>query len=188
MGFETYRRILDEAIREIKQDEFKDMFTSETKPLAVEAIVETEMSALLPESYVSREDDRMQLYRRLYSVDTNEQIEEIAEELRDRFGKMPPEAENLCGVVRVRLALSKIGFAKARLGLRKVEFEFPPESDKSFYESPLFQSIMERIGGMKNLGVTLKHQGNKLTVSAPQPQGTEVAAHALSFLRELAAD
>ncbi len=190
MGFETYSRILDEAIREIKLDEFKDVFAGESQPAPADAVVETEMSALLPESYVSREDERMELYRRLYSVNTNEQIEEIAEELKDRFGTVPPEAENLLGVVRVRLASSKIGFIKVHISSGKIQCEFPPESNTAFYESKQFQLMMQQIGSMKNQGVNLRHQGGKLTVSAlvgPQDRNKPIST-ALSFLGALASE
>lgn len=188
MGFETYTRILDDAIQELKDEEFKEVFTEEKRTREPDTVVEVELNALLPEVYVENDNERLDIYRRLYSVGTHEQLEEIAEELKDRFGPFMPEVENLFGVVRLRLASSKIGFRKVRLSPGGVEIEFPPESDRSFYDSESFQLLMKRIAALKKYGVLLKNPASRLVVSArfdPAAEDSSPIDRAIRFLADL---
>ena len=166
MGFETYTRILEEAVQELKEEEFQDIFPSaERSPrLNAETIVEADFDIFLPEEYVRGDQERLAIYRRLYGLTSGVQLQEVAEELRDRFGKFPPEVENLFGAVRLRLAAASLGFRKVNISSESMQVDFPPESETRFYESDAFQFIMRRISGFKDRGVVLKQMGNTLTL------------------------
>jgi transcription-repair coupling factor (superfamily II helicase) len=190
MGFETYTRILEEAVQELKTEEFSELFAGEvlTKPRVRETLVEADFDAYIPDTYVRREMDRVGLYRRIYHLSTHEQLEEVRAELLDRFGKPPAEAENLFGMVDVRLEAATIGFAKARISGEALEIEFPPEADSEFYESEKFQLIMTTIGSMKGRGATLRQDGSTLRARVLLDAGTGAAdriASSISILRSL---
>ncbi len=164
MGFETYTRILEEAVQELKEQEFQDLFGGEARKgrHAPETVVEVEFDALIPESYVANDQERLAIYRRLYSMITGNQLREIAEEMKDRFGKFPAEVENLFSVVEIRLAASKIGFTKVSVSPSRVEIDFPPEEKKPFYEGEGFQHLMSHISRMKRNGAGLLQSGKLL--------------------------
>jgi len=164
MGFETYTRILEEAVQELKEEEFQDLFDKDqTRRGAMrEAAVETDLDAFIPEPYIRGDADRLALYRRLYALTTYEQMEEVRAEMTDRFGRFPLEIENLFGMVRLRLAAADIGMTKISLRGEEMEVEFPPESDTAFYEAELFQSMMSRVSQMKSRGVGLRQLGKTL--------------------------
>jgi transcription-repair coupling factor (superfamily II helicase) len=191
MGFEAYTRVLEEAVNELREREFKDM--PETPALSrrpgSEALVETEFDALIPREYVGNDTERLQLYRRMYTAGTFPQVDEIAEELKDRFGAPPMQVSNLLGVVRLRIAIAAAGFPKALLLPHKLELTFPPESDSRFYESPVFQDLMSRISLMKKDGTTLVQHANelKLVVAIPEPDATDHFPWAISFVQSLVA-
>jgi len=151
MGFETYTRILEEAVSELKQEEFRDYFKDEVPAIRLDnTAVEVGVASLIPDSYVESSSERLEVYRRLYSVNTTEQINEISDELRDRFGPHPVEVENLFAAVKLRLAGSKQGFRKIIVSQERLTIEFPPPSDTRFYEGEVFQSLMRTLSRMGN--------------------------------------
>jgi transcription-repair coupling factor (superfamily II helicase) len=164
MGFETYTRILEDAVRELKEEEFKGLFEKDTAYRAQqrEAVVETDLSTFIPETYLRSEEERLALYRRLYALSSTEQLLEVQEEMQDRFGRFPEETRNLFGMVRLRLAAAKIGFRKVSVKGNQLEADFPPESEKDFYEGETFQNIMTQISQMQKKTATLRQEGNTL--------------------------
>jgi len=190
MGFETYTRILEDAVRELKDQEFRDVFAgveAGKEPLR-DTVVEPEFDALIPESFVPGETERLAIYRTLYALTTASQLQEVADELRDRFGKFPEEVENLLGVIRLRLHAAKIGFRKVNISESAMEAEFPPESDVRFYEGEPFQQMMAVISSLKGKGAFLKQHGSmlKLHVQFRKTQAGEGALKmGLDLLRRL---
>jgi transcription-repair coupling factor (superfamily II helicase) len=166
MGFETYTRILEDAVQELKEEEFHDLFSDEAgrRHRQAGAVVEPEFDALIPESYVPNDVERLAIYRRLYGLETAAQLQEVMEELRDRFGMPPQEVLALFGAVRIRLAASRGGFVRVRLGMDRTEYDFPPESDERYYNSDLFQSIMRNVSALRPEGLVLRQNGSTLTL------------------------
>jgi transcription-repair coupling factor (superfamily II helicase) len=190
MGFETYTRILEDAVRELKEEEFKGLFEKDTAYRAQqrEAVVETDLSTFIPETYLRSEEERLALYRRLYALSSTEQLIEVQEEMQDRFGRFPEETRNLFGMVRLRLAAVKIGFRKVSVKGNQLEADFPPESEKDFYEGETFQNIMTQISQMQKKTATLRQEGNtlKFRVQLSGLQGGEDSiAKSLLLLEQL---
>jgi transcription-repair coupling factor (superfamily II helicase) len=164
MGFETYTRILEETVQELKDFEFTDLFDHHERPAARndETMVDVEFDALIPDTYVRDDTERLALYRRLYGLATEEQIAEVREELQDRFGSPPAEVEHLLAAVKIRLNAARIGFRKVTVRHSEMEIEFPPESNSTFYESEHFQKIMrmvskDRRGALRQAAGALKY-------------------------------
>jgi transcription-repair coupling factor (superfamily II helicase) len=190
MGFETYTRILEEAVQELKDEEFQDLFEKAQRSASLDnaAAVESDLDAFIPDTYIRGETDRLGLYRRLYALSTQEQLREVQEEMLDRFGKFPDEIEHLFGMVRVRLAAAACGFVRVSMRGEFLEADFPPESKTAFYESPDFQQLMTSISGMKKRGALLRQTGKvlKLTIPlGPLPSPSAKLERALQFLHEL---
>jgi transcription-repair coupling factor (superfamily II helicase) len=164
LGFETYTRVLEEAVQELKAEEFQGMLKEGVRrgERLGETVVEPEFEALIPGEYISGEMERLAVYRRLYGLTTFAQLDELEAELRDRFGKLPWQAENLLGVVRLRLWAARAGFKKVAISESIMQVEFPPESDAAFYESESFQRMMQTVSRMKKNGIELRQQGSTL--------------------------
>ncbi|MGA9115378.1 MAG: transcription-repair coupling factor [Bacteroidota bacterium] len=189
MGFETYSRILDEAVAELKREEFPELFPEAGAHLGREPVtVELHVSALLPESYVPGEAARLDLYRALAAVRSSEQLEEAAEELRDRFGPLPEEAEHLLQAVRIRLASERTGFRRVVSDPRRVELHLPPAGDAAFYESGAFQRLMERVGKLRTGGAALRTENGVLKLLlpvSPQASPREILSSTLKTIEAL---
>jgi len=119
---------------------------------------------------------------------TQAQLYECAEELRDRFGRIPLPVERLFGVVRLRLEASRAGFRKVGVSETEMEIDFPPEDDARFYEGEQFQQMMHTIGTLKGKGVSLRQEKSKLKLhvrlQAYSPSLSPLDA-GLSLLRSL---
>jgi transcription-repair coupling factor (superfamily II helicase) len=174
MGFETYTKILEEAVQEVKEGEFQDLFRGEGPgPRRLEGtVVDVDFDAYIPESYVENDNERLTLYRQLYDLTSSVQLAEVMEEMKDRFGKHPPEAENLFGAIAIRIEAAKIGFSKVRIAGEGMELEFPPEGDSAFYDGEVFQQIMSAIPKLKSRGARLQKEGESLRLKVTRAVST----------------
>jgi len=190
MGFETYTRILDEAVREVKEEEFRDLFPDVAQePPSRHLEVDADLEALIPASYIASERERLTIYRRLHALTTPDQLEEVTQELRDRFGRLPEPVETLLGLIRVKFAAARLHVPKVHVGRDALRVQFPPESAKAFYESDDFQKIMTAIGRMRNAGVRVQQNADQRTALFPLAEGKpddQVIAQSLEYLTAVA--
>ncbi|MBR9976709.1 MAG: transcription-repair coupling factor [Bacteroidetes bacterium] len=143
IGFDLYMATLDEAVQELKAEEFAGLFPDEERPLRPRAdvVMELGLDSYLPHGYVRNATERFDLYKRLYNCETDEEIDEIAAELTDRFGVLPREAQDLLYSVRVRLIAARIRLARVTLEQTRLNIAMPPPDDEVFYERH-FQTLM----------------------------------------------
>ncbi len=166
MGFEMYTKVLEEAVAELREQEFQEMFAGQPARTAPreQTVVDAEFDVRIPEWYIEDGNERLSVYRRLFGVRRDDEINAIASELKDRFGTYPKDVEHLLELVRLRLKASEIGFRKLIIGKEAVLLEFPPESDTLFYESATFQRLMSHVSHLKKKQAVLRQQGNTLTL------------------------
>ncbi len=150
IGFETYYRILNEALRELKNDEFQGLFDQKEAPgrnagtgMGSDCQIETDLELLFPESYIPGSAERMLLYRELDNVENPEQLLKFEAGLKDRFGPVPPESIGLMDVVRLRWTACRLGFEKVVLKNEKMICYFPSDGDTGYYQSGRFGRILD---------------------------------------------
>jgi transcription-repair coupling factor (superfamily II helicase) len=171
MGFEMYQRVVEEAVAELKDEEFHELVeerASEKKTKRVETIVETDIEALIPDIYIEHDAERLDVYRRLYTCTSREEIDAIRKELADRFGDYPEEVEYLLLQVALKLSAAKHGFVKLELSHDVVTLLVPPPEEKAFYEgeNAPFQNIMKRIQEIPQYHPRLRQDGKQLKLTA----------------------
>ncbi|MCX7879849.1 MAG: transcription-repair coupling factor [Ignavibacteria bacterium] len=143
IGYEMYHKILDEAVAEIKREEFSEIFKDElgdisTKFLKNEEIqLEVDFDAFLPQHYMPNEMDRFRYYKELYGVKTIEELKKVQMEIQDKFGKFPVEVENLFKVINLRLKALDTGIEKVKIKRKVLNLEFPKRENNQFYERVL---------------------------------------------------
>lgn len=161
IGFEMYNKILDEAVQELKEEEFTDLF-KETEVQRIESKdcnIETDFEALIPDDYVRNIGERLNLYNELSSLHTDEQLQQYLEKLRDRFGPVPTQVTDLIDVIRLRELAKKIGFEKLILKNSAMGAYFPDERKAHYYQSPLFSGILKHV--QRNASRCKMKQSNK---------------------------
>lgn len=143
IGFETYHKILDEAIQEVKQEEFKELFSEELAQKLLrpqECIIETDWELRIPEEYVSNITERLRLYNELDNLHSEEALQQFAAALVDRFGPLPAEVQDLLETVRLRWIAEKLGFEKLVLKNNKMKAYFLDKEE--YFQSEVFGLIL----------------------------------------------
>ncbi len=153
IGFEMYQKILDEAIRELKTTDFKDVFKEEydrKRDFVSDCTIDTDLEILIPDTYVESITERLSLYTQLDNIESDEELELFAEELRDRFGPMPSQVEELFTTIRCRKVAKELGFEKLILKNKQLRLYFINNPDSPYFESPTFNHIMRYIQTQTN--------------------------------------
>ena len=144
IGFETYHKILDEAILELKETEFKDLFNSpETERQYVrECTIESDLEILLPADYVDSSAERISLYNELDHIENEEGLMRFTDNLIDRFGPLPKQAADLLNTVRLRWLARDLGFEKLVLKHNDMTCYFLSDQESDYFKSDVFNSII----------------------------------------------
>jgi transcription-repair coupling factor (superfamily II helicase) len=148
IGFEMYHKILDEAIHELKEDEFADLFKDEKNINHIESKdcnLETDLEALIPDAYVRNIGERLNLYNALSSLSTDKELGDFKLQLEDRFGKVPNEVLDLIALIQLREIGKKLGFEKLILKRKQLLAYFPAEQKQHYYQSEVFTGILNYV-------------------------------------------
>ena len=152
LGYETYQKILSEAVTELKNDEFAELYADEIKAgeekisgedFVDECTVESDLELLFPNEYIPSSSERMLLYRELDKLELDRDVEAFKERLIDRFGKIPPEGEELICIVPLRRLAKRLGVEKAVLKGGKMILYFVSNPDSPYYQSAAFGKIID---------------------------------------------
>ncbi len=148
IGFEMYHKILDEAIRELKRNEFRETFKEEIQKqedYVSDCTIDTDLEILLPDAYIESVTERLSLYSRLDNCNTEEELNALHKEMQDRFGQVPPEAEGLFTTVRCRKLAVELGFEKLVLKNDLLRCFFISNPDSPYFTSTTFERILNFI-------------------------------------------
>lgn len=145
LGFDTYHKILDDAIQELKETDFKDLFAAElaekAKLIVQDCVIETDLEILIPDTYVNNTSERLQLYARLDNIKNEDQLQHFTGEIKDRFGPVPPSVNELINSVRLRWYGERLGFEKLSLKGDKLRAYFITNNDQ-YFNSDVFGQIL----------------------------------------------
>jgi len=173
IGFETYNRILNEAIHELQENEYKGLFSREhvqsvkrepTDKYINDCQIDTDLELLFPDDYISNISERIHLYRRLDNIETEEELKEFENQLKDRFGPLPEPTKELLVVVRLRWNAVKLGFERIVLKNQKLIAYFISNQNSPYYKSEIFSNILSFV--KKNPeSLSMKEINKKLTLT-----------------------
>lgn len=148
LGYEAYQKILNEAVSELKEDEFADLYEEETEAEAEErkyvsdCQMETDMELMFPSDYISNVSERMSLYRELDSVKDEAALQNFETRLEDRFGKFPQQTLDLFQLVRLRWLSIDLGFERLTLKNERMVCYFIPADESPYYQSSAFGKVL----------------------------------------------
>ena len=149
IGFETYQKILNEAIEELKETDFKDLFedqkTGEVKSYVSDVQIDSDLQIMFPDEYIESSEERLLLYKELADIETENELETFKNNLIDRFGQLPVEAENLLESIQLKWISKKLGFERLvmKKGVLLAYFINKPQSE--FYQSDEFRIILNNV-------------------------------------------
>jgi len=184
IGFEMYQKILDEAIRELKRTEFRNLFKEEIskqEDYVQDCTIDTDQEILIPDAYVESITERLSLYTRLDNCETEKELQAFAAELQDRFGPVPPQVTDLFNTVRSRKLAVELGFEKMILKDEELKCYFINRPDSPYFESETFHNILSYIQTRTNKA-RLKQVGKMFMLVVDDVKNME---QVVTFLRRM---
>ncbi|MBS1731369.1 MAG: transcription-repair coupling factor [Bacteroidetes bacterium] len=184
IGIEMYQKILDEAIRELKRSDFKELFKEEISKqddFVTDCTIDTDLEILIPDDYVESITERLALYTQLDQCENEGALQIFKENIIDRFGPIPNEVEDLLITIRCRWLAVELGFEKMTLKNELLRCYFINKNDSPYFESELFKNILNFLQEGTNRG-QLKQSGNNFILQVKNIQDMVAMHH---FLKKM---
>ncbi len=146
LGFDMYHKILDDAVQELKETEFKDLFTTDltnvVKQIVRDCTIETDLEILIPEDYISNISERLHLYNELDNIEDEASLTTFRNNITDRFGPVPEPVEALIETTRLRWKAQTLGFEKVVLKNESMKCYFVSPDNEVYFNSDVFGRIL----------------------------------------------
>jgi len=189
IGFDTYQKILNEAIEELKENEFKDLYASETenKDYVKDITIDTDFELLFPDDYVNNIAERLNLYTQLNNFKTEDELKTFEMQLIDRFGELPIQVVDLLNSVKLKWITTKLGIEKVILKQSKLIGYFINDQQSRFYQSPNFTKLLQYVQQNPGAGKMKEKQtrnGLRLLLTFENIKTVEQALKALQPILE----
>ncbi|MEM7297288.1 MAG: transcription-repair coupling factor, partial [Bacteroidota bacterium] len=188
IGFDMYHKILDEAIQELKEGEYKDLFESDLMKnkealdkMVEDCNIETDFEALIPENYVSNISERLALYTQLDDLKNEEELSKFVAMIKDRFGPTPNGVKNLTETVRLRWKAIAIGFEKVTIKGGKMRCYISDKRSQEYFQSERFGNVLTFIKNNPK-GSRMKEVKNKLLISVDEVDSIESAGEVINLM------
>ena len=185
IGFEMYQKILNEAVKELKETEFKDLYVKDTSDsfYGDECQIDTDMEILIPDNYINSISERLQLYKDLNNIENEEELAIFNKQITDRFGPIPAPVEKLMYSIRLRWVARELGFEKIVLKANKMIAYFIANPQSNFFESEQFSHVLNYIQNNPKV-CQMKERNNKLSLIFEKVSEVEMALHHLKMISE----
>lgn len=187
LGYETYQKILKEAVIELRTEEFSDVLVAEDendKEFVADCVIESDMELLLPAMYVPQESERIILYKELDSIEREIDLQAFKDRLHDRFGKIPPETAELLRVPRLRRLARQLGIEKVSLKQERMCLYFVDDSNKAYYQSAMFGKIINFMQ-QNARRCHIRENNNRRSISIDMVATVEAAVDILSTIQSM---
>lgn len=146
LGYETYRKILTEAVQELRKDEFADLYKEQEKAeeqdFVSDVLVESDLELMFPAMYIPNDAERVAIYRELDNMETEIEIIDFMKRLEDRFGKIPPQGRELIRIVRLRRLAKSLGIEKIVLKNEQMILNLVADENSPYYSSSAFDKLL----------------------------------------------
>jgi transcription-repair coupling factor (superfamily II helicase) len=190
IGYDTYQKILNEAIMELKETDFRDVFAEENSKKGVhipDAEIETDVEMLIPTEYVENTQERLNLYTQIDNIENEAQLWEFGENLKDRFGRLPEQVLEIFDGLRLRWAAKAVGFERVILKEGKLRCYFVLNPQAAYYESDKFKKVLHFISGAgKQNQLSLKQTPKSLIMVRENVRTLQGAKKILELIAEKA--
>jgi transcription-repair coupling factor (superfamily II helicase) len=186
IGYDTYHKILDEAIQELKEVDYKDLYSEENakeeKEFARECQIETDTDMLIPDKYVSSTQERMILYTDMNELKSEDEIKAFEAKINDRFGPVPRQILELFDGLRLKWTAKKLGLERIIYRNKVMRCYFIQNQDSFFYKTSVFGKIIEYVSAYP-VNTSMKQTGNHLILEFKNMENLKDATTQLEFMK-----
>ena len=167
IGFEMYQKILNEAMDELRESEFKDLFaernTDSLTQFVRDCVLETDLEIRIPDTYVNNVAERLSLYQDMGNLKNEDDLKEFLTKLADRFGPIPAQVDELANSFKLRWLAQELGIERLILKSEKMIGYFVANPKSPFYQSTVFTKVLDYVSKHPN-GVKLSEKNDRLRV------------------------
>ncbi|MEZ7498307.1 transcription-repair coupling factor [Flavobacterium sp. Arc3] len=189
IGFDTYQKIMNEAIEELKENEFKDLYPTEnnieTKEYVKDLQIDTDFELLFSDEYINNISERLSLYGELAAVKNEEELQIFQTKLIDRFGPMPPRAIALMNSIRIKWIATQVGIEKLVMKQGKMICYFVSDQQSDYYQSQRFRAVLQFVQKHTDLCKMKEKQtpnGLRLLITFDNAKSTRKALELMEML------
>ncbi|MDR1814129.1 MAG: transcription-repair coupling factor [Tannerella sp.] len=186
LGYETYQKILEEAVTELKIDEFSDIYAADNKEepqtLVKDTYIESDLELLFPPTYIPNDSERVSIYRELDSIESDDKLDGFVTRLKDRFGEIPPQGEELIRVVQLRRLGKKLGVEKIILKQGVMRLHLISDKNSPYYGSKAFSALIAFVQKYPKI-CNFREQADRRSLIISQVPDVEKACR---YLKEVA--
>lgn len=188
LGYETYQKILKEAVLELRTEEFSDTLATdknnEETEYVSDCVIESDMELLLPATYVPQESERISLYQELDNIEREIDLQAFKSRLEDRFGKIPSTAAELLRIPRLRRLARQLGIEKVSLKQETMYLYFVDNSNVAYYQSPMFGRILHYLQNNTSR-CRIREKNGRRSFAITSVPTVEEAVHILTTIQSL---
>lgn len=187
LGYETYQKILEEAVQELKADEFAELYAEETNNAnsasmyVKETFIDSDLELMFPSTYIPNDSERISLYRDLDKIETEQDLNLFTERLVDRFGKVPPQGRELIRIVSLRSVAKRLGIEKVVLKQGQMTLNLVSNIQSPYYDSEIFGKLLELVKRHSRRS-HLREQNGRRSISIKDVPNVETACALLDGL------
>lgn len=185
IGFDMYINIIEEAVLELKENEFKELFKNESSLQKINesikkkleeksSVIENDLNALIPKDYINNDTERLNIYRRLYELKTEDELNLIKEELKDRFGEYLDDVENLLSVIRIKIKATLLGIDKITIRNKNLSIYFPEDKEHKIFESSFYKDLIEKISSDRSGKYNIAPEKERLVIEVYLDSGDDM--------------
>lgn len=182
IGFEMYQKILNEAIEELREGEFKELFKDRKSdsfhPSVRDCQIETDLEIRIPEGYVNVVAERLSLYQQFDALSNTDELTALLNELQDRFGPLPEQVQDLSSSIKLRWKAQELGFEKLVIKSGKMLASFINDPQSPYFSGPIFTAVLQFVQQSPR-GIRLSEKGDKLRMIFEDIKDLDEALEAL---------
>ena len=191
LGYETYQKILAEAVKELRQDEFADLYKdqndADSENFVDEVVIESDLELMFPLTYIPNDAERVAMYRELDNMESELEILDFERRLEDRFGKIPQPGKELVRVVRLRRIAKSLGIEKVVLKGKQMTLFLVSDPQSPYYESRAFEKLLTYIQQHPR-ECQLREVNHKRSVVIKNGDTVEMAVHVMEEISKIQVD
>ena len=191
LGYETYQKILEEAVHELKTEEFADLYADNADEgmqdsganYVQETFVESDLALMFPPTYIPNDSERVMIYRELDKIEEEQDLQSFEERLIDRFGRIPEEGVELIRIVRLRRMAKALGVEKLILKREQMHIVLIGKEDSPYFQSAAFGKLIDYVQ-LQPQRCTLKDQGGKRSIIVKNVPTVEEACSVMQTIED----
>jgi transcription-repair coupling factor (superfamily II helicase) len=176
IGYDTFMKIMDETITELKEGEYSDLYETKAEDIvyAKDCVIESDFDLFIPDEYIPQSQERMNIYTEFNQIENEHEMQKYLTQLKDKFGKFPPQVFEICNAIRLKWVATKLGIERIILKNGKMKCYLIQNQDSRYYQSDVFGKLLQFVSN-NPVGINMKQTPQHLIIEFSNVSSSESA-------------